>query len=399
MNLNSTLNSSDKLGGIQPVPEKSLKVLLDARKIGDGGIGVYIENTARGLRQYTDIDPTLLITTPELLEKLQWLKDFEVITDRSSSYSLDEYFSLGKRIDFSPYAVYHAPHYTLPFRVPIPKVVTVHDLIHVTHPERFYYPYLAKTMIKSALKRADRVVTVSRASAYELEKLAAKKIDNKLVTIPNVVNPDLKPRKDATDFVSKRFKLDTPFFLIVASNLKPHKGIKDALKAFSNLKRTCKNFPELKSCLDIKLILVGFGAEQIAKSNEYLNLIGSQKDVHLLGRVNTQELIALYGAAQALVVASTAEGFCLPAIEAHAMGTPIVCRPVPAVKELLTSVDVCCESFEISALEKGMRDILVRIESGGVLTEAERLINLQQFDIEVVSQRLAKLYHEIARGV
>ena len=377
------------------LPKKNLKTLLDARKIGDGGIGVYIENTARGLLKYTDVEPTLLVSSEQISQKHSWLSDFELVVDSSKPYSLDEYFSLRKRVDFSSYSLFHTPHYTLPYKVPIPTVVTVHDLIHITHPERFYYPFIAKRLIKSALRRADKVVTVSRASEYDLAKLAGKKLSDKIVTIPNAATPENFNKGSHSEFIAKRFKLDGAFFLLVASNLKPHKGVEDAIKAFSNLKRTCRNYPELKSCADIKLALVGFGAERIANISSYLDLISNEKSIYLLGSVSKEELTALYGAAHALLVASTAEGFCLPAIEAHSQGTPIVVRPVPAVKELLTSVDICCDDFNLSSLERGMREMLLKIQDGGVLTEAERLIHLQQFDLEAVSNKLADVYHKV----
>jgi glycosyltransferase involved in cell wall biosynthesis len=61
--------------------------------------------------------------------------------------------------------------------------------------------------------------------------------------------------------------------------------------------------------------------------------LGLDPDVRLLGPVTDEELLALYRGSRYLVCASEHEGFCVPVIEAQALGLPIVAKDVPGVRE------------------------------------------------------------------
>ena len=113
-----------------------IRVLFDARKLGHGGIGVYAENLIGGLYAQPEVDLSLIVRTGFFeesgVDQYGWLKVLPYVEDTARSYSLDELLSFGRRINFSEFDVYHCPHYTLPYRIPIPTVITVHDLIQPT---------------------------------------------------------------------------------------------------------------------------------------------------------------------------------------------------------------------------------------------------------------------------
>jgi glycosyltransferase involved in cell wall biosynthesis len=50
----------------------------------------------------------------------------------------------------------------------------------------------------------------------------------------------------------------------------------------------------------------------------------------------------------------------LPALEAQAVGVPVVCRPVAAIKELLTDRDVVSADFSVGALTQVLHEGLLR---------------------------------------
>ena len=59
--------------------------------------------------------------------------------------------------------VHHAPHYTMPERARVPKVVTVHDMTFFDHPEwheRTKAPFFRRA-IRVAAERAQALVCVS----------------------------------------------------------------------------------------------------------------------------------------------------------------------------------------------------------------------------------------------
>ena len=56
-------------------------------------------------------------------------------------------------------------------------------------------------------------------------------------------------------------------------------------------------------------------------------------NVHLVGAVDEPDLVAMFQSASAVVTASEHEGFCIPVVEAMAMGKPVVARACAAVPE------------------------------------------------------------------
>jgi glycosyltransferase involved in cell wall biosynthesis len=314
--------------------------------LGDGGIGVYTENLIKGLLSVGGVDLSVIIREPSqqssgLSSNVTWIED------PARPYSLDELVNLPRRVSINQFDVFHAPHYVLPYRVSIPSVVTVHDLIHISHPEKFYYPWIARRLITSAVKRASAVITVSRHTRRELLTLA-KVDESKVRFIPNAIAPALTEAVLARDGSERR----KPYFFSLFSNNKPHKGLKDLLAAYAMYREGATWRRAFEVCP--QLVLAGYGTQEMEKlllAEGSANLL---RGVTVVGALPTQKLQQYLTHALALVVPSLIEGFCLPAIEAQAVGTPVVSRPVPALSELVTDQDIIARDFSVASLAQAM---------------------------------------------
>lgn len=346
-----------------------LRILVDARKLSDGGIGVYLHNLLSGLSKYSKAEITVIVDDPRKISS-DW--DVNVIEDQTKLNSIDELFNFGKKIDFTKYDLFHTPHFVLPYGIKIPTIVTIHDTIHITHPEKFFYPYFAKSLIRSAIKRASAVITVSESSKADLVGLYPKYAD-KINVVRNAITAEFLKKPDDLSVLS-RFKLNGKYLLGIFSNLKPHKGLDDLLTTFC----------EIDS--DYQLVLVGQGIELLVENQTLLDKACSSK-VKLLGRVDTKELVALCAGAKGLVVPTFAEGFCLPILEAHSQNTPVVMRPVPACLELACSNDVVCKDMTLSALKQGI-ETLIKTEK----CKLDLQCTISGLDLFSVSEQLAKTY-------
>jgi glycosyltransferase involved in cell wall biosynthesis len=99
-------------------------------------------------------------------------------------------------------------------------------------------------------------------------------------------------------------------------------------------------------------------AELVAAARELpLVLVGSTRpwahelrNVILTGRVNDEQLAAIYSGAHALVLPSEGEGFGLPAVEALACGTPVAAFDSPALREVLSDRAQLVEHGDMDAL-------------------------------------------------
>lgn len=363
-----------------PKTNRRLRVLLDARKLGDGGIGVYIENLIEGMLCQPEIELSLITKNPE--EGKRW-RELPHIIDTARSYSADEMFRLSKRIPFSSYDLFHVPHYTLPYGINIPTVITVHDLIHIKHPEKFYYPLIAKRLVRSGISRASKVVTVSYSSFHQIAQFMGANSPHlkKISVVHNALDPDfLDPQG--------KLKISTrggrPYFLCLISNIKPHKGLDDVLKAFEELRRT----GEIPA--EIGLVLAGQGAGEIFLNPELHERIQRIGNVDCRGCVTKDELVILFREALALVVGSKAEGFCLPMLEAKASGIPVICRPVPALLELVTDSDIVSSNFSVDSLKLAIKDFFAAEEA--LRRRAARGIDVSKYDRVALSAKIADVY-------
>jgi glycosyltransferase involved in cell wall biosynthesis len=370
------------------VERAPVRVLIDGRKLFDGGIGVYTRNCISGLRALGHVVGVILTSEGAeraAAESLSWLESVTLHIDNAKRYSLDEYIGLPRRVPMRAYDLFHSPHYTLPYGIPIKKVVTVHDVIHMSHAERRLYPAVARGLIRSAVRRADAVITVSDASAVQLRKHFAGIVSHKLAVIPNSVS--LLPTNIAADA-----EFDRPYMLSVFSTLKKHKGLTDLLIAYSSYaSRTKEN--------TVPLMLVGQGfAGSDTTIKQQIQEYGLEQFVHVLGVVPEDELNRLYVRAHALLVASIEEGFCLPVIEAHAAGTPVLMRPVPAIRELALAADVLVSDFSLQALAEGIHTIATREHDSRALLRAFQRQVSDRFAPEVTTSRLVQVYRGVLDG-
>lgn len=344
---------------------RKLKVLIDGRKLSSGGIGGYTTSLIDGLNSIPDISITLLMTKGETLFD-RWRGNVIPVPVTSGLYSFNELFKLGKFCNSLEWDVFHEPHYTVPWFLNRPSIATIHDLIHINAPQRWYYPYIARRLIGSALKRATRIVTVSNASKEEILSFCPS-VAEKIFVIPNSI-------RDAFLYGGERSSQEAPYIVAVFSMLKPHKGLQDLLDAFELI---AAQYPSLR------LLLVGKGFE---KNDQAFNL---PNRVEILGVISDKALAALYRNAEALVVSSKAEGFCIPLIEAHACGTPVVVRPLKVFDELLSPYDICARDWSIPSFARAIEEILTH----------PRRYPVNLFQVQYTAQSMAvstaQIYEEV----
>lgn len=356
-------------GGEKSAPAvPQMRLLLDARKLHDGGIGTYLRNLLMGFRQRRGVSVSVLVRESEAADPL--VQNLPHIITSSGLYSLHELFALGREIPWADFTLFHTPHFVLPFFVPVPSVVTIHDLNHLYHPERTYYPFFAAPYLISALTRARHIIAVSEQTRLDIRRFCrgSRRVMQKVSVVPNAV---AIPPADAEPLAS-----EGSYLLAVVSTDKPHKGVRDLLAAFGEVSA---EFPQLQ------LVIVGKGApraEQLPRS--------LAERVTLVGCIDAEELWRQYRGARAVVVSSVQEGFCLPMIEAHAVGVPVVARPVPAVQALATEGDCIAADMSRGAFTAALREMILR-----PIPDREMLVgHAQRYAIPEVTAQTIACYRE-----
>ena len=289
---------------------KALRIGIDARKIAEFGIGTYIRNLLRELvalgDEYVAFAPAGAVL-PRGVE--------HVVVD-APHYSVRELVAVGRAADRARLDLFHAPHYVAPL-TGVPLVVTVHDLIHLRHPNPLARLY-ARTMIGRAVRKARRVLTVSETVKREIEATFGAR---NVVVAPNGV--------DHMDGLKPVLHEACSYFLFVGND-KPHKNV-DALV-------------DAAKRIGTELVLAGASFERF------------RGRATLAGFVSDDELAALYRGAIALVMPSAEEGFGLPAAEAMACGTAVITSRAAALVEITGDA-----ALHVAATADALADAMSRV--------------------------------------
>ncbi len=205
----------------------------------------------------------------------------------------------------------------------IPTILMVHDLIPVTHPEYCRPGDDAKhhQRMVHALTMGSHIIANSHYTAHELSRFAQT---HGLPQVPTqVAHLGIEPRLMATTPSRSR----RPYFV--------HIGTIEARKNLAFLLTVWRRLEETMQEQTPSLVLVGqYGWENENVLDHLERSPNLQGLVHQISGISDQGLADLLRGARALVAPSSVEGFDLPAVEASAMGLPIIASDIPAHREL-----------------------------------------------------------------
>jgi glycosyltransferase involved in cell wall biosynthesis len=210
--------------------------------------------------------------------------------------------------------VYHSPWIDgASLRSRIPQVVTLHDLVPLKRRSEYLRTGMRFRLRYLAVTRADRIIVPTEAVAID----AVEQLDiprERITVIAEAPVAAMHPRSDAeVAAVRERYSLPEDYLLWVGGLERP-----DPRKRVAMLAEQPRELP---------LVLVG-------PAREWALELGGN-GITVTGKVDDEELAAIYTGARALVFPSDDEGFGLPTVEALACGTPVVSCDVPAVREVL----------------------------------------------------------------
>lgn len=162
-----------------------------------------------------------------------------------------------------------------------------------------------------------------------------------------------------------------PLVLCVAQQL-PHKRIERVLAAVAALQQ--EHLP------DARLALVG--VDRFHKYSAGLRVMARTlglREPQLVGRITDAELSALYLRAQVFLTLSEHEGFCVPAVEAMAIGVPVVASARAAIPSTVADAGILIDDPDDPMLVASMvnevltNPTLRRVLIGRGVSRAKRL--------------------------
>jgi alpha-1,3-rhamnosyl/mannosyltransferase len=281
-----------------------MTVALDAQlTVGTAtGIGEYIAGLEDGLRRRGVAVSAL--REPRLDP---WRFDRRVLWDQ---------ILLPLRARASGAALLHCAAGTVPRFVPVPVVVTVHDVAWLTG-QRHARPYARYYFGRFSLRgygRAARIAVDSAFSRLELLRFLGDVDPMRVV----VVYPGV-----AEEFCTLRRRGGDGGTILAVGTVEPRKNLEVLIRAL----------PQLK---DARLIAVGPQTPYAAKCAAVAERLGVASRVELRGYVTRRSLLELYATCAVAAVPSRYEGFGYAVAQALCAGVPCVasdCSSLPEVAD------------------------------------------------------------------
>lgn len=284
--------------------------------------------------------------------------------------------------------VYHYPHFDLPFSYKTISIITIHDLKYIKFPELFYErsrekSFIMKTVMKNAIKRSKKVITVSESTKYDIVNIL-KVPQDKIKVIYEAYDSDFRMLSASHNNanVLKRFGIKQPFILFVGVH-RPHKNLCRLLEAFKHIKY--KNY---------SLVIVGRKYRDYNKPFELMEKLAIKDRVKHLDFVTKEVLLHLYNAATVFVFPSLYEGFGIPVLEAMACGTPVITSNVSSLPEVAGNAAMLINPYDVVSITDALNHILGDISLQNKLRE-EGLEQIKKFSWAKAAMETLKVYKEI----
>ena len=301
------------------------------------GYGDAIGNEVLGIQRVlraAGYESEIFVETAEPRVRRMTVKYLELPAASHPDHILIHHFSIGSKASRVAYA--------LPDRmVLIYHNITPPEYFIDVHPALVGLCFLGRRELGLFRDRCDLALGDSEYNRQELAAIGFPRT-GVLPVVPDFAHLNGEPNYQ----LATQFDDDWTNLLFVGRTI-PNKRLEDVIRWFHAYKRWFN--PRSR------LLFVGEqgGFERyVATLNQLVAELGV-KDVHLLGHVSNEELVAFYEIADVFLCASEHEGFCVPLIESFYMGVPVIAYAATAVPATMDGGGVLItdkEPMQVAAL-------------------------------------------------
>lgn len=357
-----------------------MNIGIDARLWNESGVGRYIRNLVKGLDEKGIRDHRFTIFLgPKAYSSVNFVSpNFKKVESSVSWHTISEQISFKKVLEREDLDLVHFPYFSYPIFYNKPFVITIHDLIIDHYPTgmasslplpMYYAKYYAyKKIIKSAVKKAEKIIAPSNATKDELiSHYKAKK--DKVEVVYEGFDPLISENAAKEKLVSKNY-------ILYVGNAYPHKNLKNLFEAFKIVRKK----------IDVDLVCIGRDDFFYARYEKKVH-----DGVYFLHSIDDSTLFAYYTNARLLAVPSLMEGFGLPVIEAMSLSCPVVSSNTKALTEIGNSA---CQYFDPEKIPDIAEKILRVLSDTGLRGELIKkgLLQSRKFSWEKCVDQTLKIY-------
>jgi glycosyltransferase involved in cell wall biosynthesis len=339
-------------------PAEMAPIVLDARYVRErpSGIGVMVDELVRRLPALMPEERFVFLRHPAARSPLSSAPNTKDVTIAHEANGPATLLAMPALTMLRGAKLYFAPFNILPWLVPCPAVVTVHDLMWLDSPElcRSPGPWGAveaafyRTGIETTLRSAATILTPSEATkaAITARSLRAGAVSH---VVPHGVDDAFRVSPTAAPVDPEILARHVPgarrYVLAVgqAAAYKNHEGV---VRAFGEA------FPTDDGT---HLVLVQRLGSASARLFDLARLLGIRNRIHVLPTVPFDDLVALYRGALCLCHPSFVEGWGMPVTEALASGCPVLTSDRSCLPEISGGAAELVDPTSVHAIARGLR--------------------------------------------
>ncbi|GIV26565.1 MAG: hypothetical protein KatS3mg027_0379 [Bacteroidia bacterium] len=363
--------------------------------------GIFIRNHAKALSRYCNVIVLYVYSSKEIksieLEHTQTgnLNEYVLAFPKSSIPILKNFIHLFKYY----YYYYKLSHLAkkhfknikfaqinviYPFGLFFPIIRKIFKINHYTIFEQWtgylkednlYKGLLQKTVTKYLIKNASKTWCLCQ---QQKDAMIQNGLNGAYEILGNIVNTEVfKP--------SEKIKSDKKTFIHISTLDDRQKNISGILRTFATLE---------KEGYDFNLIIIGGKEDYLQNAQNITKKLGL-KNISFKGILSQEELVKYYQLADALVMFSNYETFCVVIYEALSCGTYVISTDVADVKNIIQNS--CGEIIPIKDEIALKNAILKVLHSNKSLCDADKAHQLiqQNFSEKVIGQKLYNYYQQL----
>jgi glycosyltransferase involved in cell wall biosynthesis len=337
------------------------------------------------------------ITEQGILEKIKSdlgienKSNFEIISLATKNKFSWNFWTLPAYLRAHPVELY-LTQYITPFFVPkkIKILTIIHDISFCAFPQmiKFSDLFFLRTLIPLSIRRADKVIGVSRFTRDEILRHyepSPKKVDY----IYNAVADDFLRQtfsREKLEKIRKKYNLPEKFILYLGT-LQPRKNISVLIEAYAQIKDQLPG---------MKLVLAGGKGHnydrEVDATIERCNL--KSDEVFFPGFILEEYKKAVMLLADSFCFPSLYEGFGIPILEAFACNVPCVVSEIPPHFEVAKDAALFFAPNDAKALAEKLRRISLETDLRAELLRKEKE-QLGAFSWQKTTQKMLRIFEEM----
>lgn len=315
--------------------------------VNASGIPNYIRRLLKGFSAVGEDHEFFLYTNRPIPEDLHLPDNFSTVILNRPSPRFQLWFqtALPRRLKKDRIDVFHGLFSRLPLLLPVPGVITVHDLSAYKMPGLHKrHTHMTNLLYPMFVKKASAIIAVSAFTAKEIVSCFPG-ASRKTVVVHEAAPPEYSMVTEGPALERTREKLDLPSrFVLFLGTLEPRKNLPRLLEAFSAI---CDEIPH-------KLVLSGPIGWKSSELKAKLQDPAIRSRVQLTGFVDAGDIPALLSLAEIFVYPSLYEGFGLPVLEAMACGTPVITSSTSSLPEVAGDAALLVDPESVPAISKAV---------------------------------------------